>query len=81
MRRALLLVLVVALGALVFVPAASAQDDNPSGDDLGGDVRGGSGQGSAGQTGRSAQAGARQARGAGEERQVVRCTVLKRVYP
>ena len=41
MRRALMLVLVVALGALVFAPAALAQDDNPTGDDLGGDDRGG----------------------------------------
>jgi hypothetical protein len=41
MRRTLMLVLVVALGALVFAPAAFAQDDNPSGDDLGGDDRGG----------------------------------------
>ncbi len=39
MRRAL--ILVVALGALVFAPAALAEDDNPSGDDLGGDDRGG----------------------------------------
>jgi hypothetical protein len=41
MRRTLMLVLVVALGALVFAPAAFAQDDNPSGDALGGDDRGG----------------------------------------
>ncbi len=41
MRRALLVVLVVALGALIFAPAAFAQDDNPTGDDLGGDDRGG----------------------------------------
>ena len=41
MRRALMLVLVVALGALVFAPAALAQDDSPSGDDLGGEDRGG----------------------------------------
>ncbi len=40
MRRALLVVLVVALGALIFAPAAFAQDDNPTGDDLGGDDRG-----------------------------------------
>ena len=31
MRRALLVVLVVALGALIFAPAAFAQDDNPTG--------------------------------------------------
>ena len=36
MRRSLMLVLVVALAALVFAPAAFAQDDNPTGDDLGG---------------------------------------------
>ena len=41
MRRTLMLLLVVALGALVFAPAAFAQDDNPSGDDMGGDDRGG----------------------------------------
>lgn len=41
MRRTLMMVLVVAIGALVFAPAAFAQDDNPSGDDLGGDDRGG----------------------------------------
>jgi hypothetical protein len=35
MRRWLMLVLVVALAALVFAPAAFAQDDNPTGDDLG----------------------------------------------
>ena len=35
-----MVVLVVALGALVFVPAAFAQDDNPKGDDLRGDDRG-----------------------------------------
>ena len=40
MRRALTLVLVVALGALIFAPAALAQDDNPTGDDLGGEDRG-----------------------------------------
>jgi carbohydrate-binding DOMON domain-containing protein len=33
MRRWLMLVLVVALAALVFAPAAFAQDDNPTGDD------------------------------------------------
>ena len=36
MRRSLMVVLVVALAALVFAPAAFAQDDNPTGDDLGG---------------------------------------------
>jgi hypothetical protein len=41
MRRSLILALVVALAALVFAPAAFAQDDNPTGDDLGGDDRGG----------------------------------------
>jgi hypothetical protein len=41
MRRSLMLVLVVALAVLVFAPAAFAQDDNPSADDLGGDDRGG----------------------------------------
>ncbi len=41
MRRSLMLVLVVALAALVFVPAAFPQDDNPSADDLRGDDRGG----------------------------------------
>jgi hypothetical protein len=41
MRRALTLVLVVALGALIFAPGALAQDDNPTGDDLGGEDRGG----------------------------------------
>jgi hypothetical protein len=41
MRRALLVV--VTLGALIFAPAAFAQDDNPTGDDLGGDDRGASG--------------------------------------
>ena len=41
MRRFLMLVLMVALAALVFAPAALAQDDNPTGDDLGGDDRGG----------------------------------------
>jgi LPXTG-motif cell wall-anchored protein len=41
MRRSLMLVLMVVLAALVFVPAALAQDDNPTGDDLGGDDRGG----------------------------------------
>jgi LPXTG-motif cell wall-anchored protein len=41
MRRFLMLVLMVALAGLVFAPAASAQDDNPTGDDLGGDDRGG----------------------------------------
>jgi hypothetical protein len=34
MRRSLMLVLVVALATLVFTPAAFAQDDNPTGDDL-----------------------------------------------
>jgi uncharacterized membrane protein YkoI len=41
MRRSLVLVLVVALAALVFAPAAFTQDDNPSADDLGGDDRAG----------------------------------------
>jgi putative cell wall-binding protein len=41
MRRCLMLVIAVALAALVFAPAAFAQDDNPSGDDLRGDDRGG----------------------------------------
>jgi hypothetical protein len=41
MHRAMMVVLVVALGALTFAPAAFAQDDNPTGDDLGGDDRGG----------------------------------------
>jgi putative cell wall-binding protein len=41
MRRCLMLVVAVALAALVFAPAAFAQDDNPSGDDLRGDDRGG----------------------------------------
>ena len=41
MHRAMMVVLVVALGALIFAPAAFAQDDNPTGDDLGGDDRGG----------------------------------------
>jgi uncharacterized membrane protein YkoI len=40
MRRSLILGLVVALGALVFAPAAFSQDDNPSADDLRGDDRG-----------------------------------------
>jgi hypothetical protein len=40
MRRSLMLALVVALAALVFAPAAFAQDDNPTGDDFGGDDRG-----------------------------------------
>jgi hypothetical protein len=35
MRRSLMLVLMVALAALVFAPAAFAQDDNPTGGDLG----------------------------------------------
>jgi hypothetical protein len=39
MRRSLVLVLVVALAALVFAPAAFTQDDNPSADDLRGDDR------------------------------------------
>ena len=39
MRRSLVLVLVVVLGALVFAPAAFTQDDNPSADDLRGDDR------------------------------------------
>jgi hypothetical protein len=39
MRRTLMVVLVVALATLVFVPAAFAQDDNPSADDLRGDDR------------------------------------------
>ena len=37
MRRSLMLVLAAALAVLVFAPAAFAQDDNPTGDDLGGD--------------------------------------------
>jgi uncharacterized membrane protein YkoI len=41
MRRSLMLVLVVALAALVFAPAAFTQDDNPSADDLRGDDRAG----------------------------------------
>lgn len=41
MRRSLTLVLGVALAALVFAPAAFAQDDNPSADDLREDDRGG----------------------------------------
>ena len=41
MRKSLILVLVVALAALVFAPAAFAQDDNPTGDDLRGGDRGG----------------------------------------
>ena len=41
MRRSLILVLVVALAALVFAPAAFTQDDNPSADDLRGDDRAG----------------------------------------
>ena len=36
-----MLVLAVMLGALLFAPAAFAQDDNPTGDDLGGDDRNG----------------------------------------
>lgn len=39
MRRSLMLVLAVVLAALDFAPAAFAQDDNPTGDDLGGDDR------------------------------------------
>jgi len=41
MHRAMMVALVVALGALIFAPAAFAQDDNPTGDDLRGDDRGG----------------------------------------
>ena len=41
MRRSLMLMLVVALAALAFAPAAFSQDDNPSADDLRGDDRGG----------------------------------------
>src|SRR5215213_6445973 len=41
MRRSLMVVLVVALAALVFVTAAFTQDDNPSADDLRGDDRAG----------------------------------------
>ena len=41
MRRFLMVVLVVALAALVFAPAAFTQDDNPSADDLRADDRGG----------------------------------------
>ena len=41
MRRSLMLVLVAAFGVLIFPPAAFAQDDNPSGDDLRDDDRGG----------------------------------------
>jgi cytoskeletal protein RodZ len=37
MGRSLMLVLVAALAVGVFAPAAFAQDDNPTGDDLGGD--------------------------------------------
>jgi putative cell wall-binding protein len=37
MRKSLMLVLAAALAALVFAPAAFAQDDNSTGDDLGGD--------------------------------------------
>jgi hypothetical protein len=40
MRRSLILVLVVALAALVFAPAAFAQDDSPTGDDFGGMIVG-----------------------------------------
>ncbi len=36
-----MVVLMVAIGALVLAPAAFAQDDNPSGDDMRGDDRGG----------------------------------------
>ena len=39
MRRSLMVVLVVALAALLFAPAAFSQDDNPSADDLRGDDR------------------------------------------
>ena len=41
MRKSLMLVVMVMLAALVFAPAAFAQDDNPSGDDLMEDDRGG----------------------------------------
>jgi hypothetical protein len=41
MRRCLMLVVAVPLAALVSAPAAFAQDDDPSGDDLRGDDRGG----------------------------------------
>jgi cytoskeletal protein RodZ len=37
----MMVVLMVVLGALIFAPAAFAQDDNPTGDDLRGDDRGG----------------------------------------
>jgi hypothetical protein len=41
MCKFLMVVVMVALAALVFAPPAFAQDDNPTGDDLGGDDRGG----------------------------------------
>jgi cytoskeletal protein RodZ len=41
MHRTMMVVLVVALGALIFAPTAFAQNDNPTGDDLRGDDRGG----------------------------------------
>ena len=41
MHRVMMVVLAVAFGALIFAPAAFAQDDNPTGDDLRGDDRGG----------------------------------------
>jgi cytoskeletal protein RodZ len=40
MHRAMIVALVVVLGALIFAPAALAQDDNPTGDDLRGEDRG-----------------------------------------
>ena len=41
MRRYMTLVAAVALAALVFAPAAFAQDDGPTGEDLRGDDQGG----------------------------------------
>ena len=41
MHRVMMVVLAVTFGALIFAPAAFAQDDNPTGDDLRGDDRGG----------------------------------------
>ncbi len=41
MHKVMMVVLAVALGALIFAPAAFAQDDNPTGDDLREDDRGG----------------------------------------
>ena len=39
MHRAMIVALVVVLGALIFAPAAFAQDDNPTSDDLRGEDR------------------------------------------